>query len=286
MIPRSFGYVRPATAAEALDSLRQTDAKVLAGGQTLIPRLKYRTEQPDLIVDIQDLTSFDFIEVGEGVARIGCLVRQREIEDSSVLAESLPILQEAAAVVADPAVRSQGTLVGSLCAGDPSGDWPAVALALGGVLIAVGPGGERRIDLDEHFLGPHRTSLDPGELATRVELLIPGGGSHMAYRKIRHPASGYALVGVAAVVTVDQAGTCVGCRLALTGAGIVATRLAASEKTLLGRPLAPDTIARATSVATQDIELDEDIHAGREFRAGLVRTQVSRILSAMRTTGA
>ena len=278
MIPVDFDYVTPATVGEAITALTTNQAHILAGGQTLIPGLKTRAVRPELLVDIRSLPGLDRIEIIETAVTIGALVRQRQIEDSEQLARILPILREAARVVADPAVRSQGTLVGAMAAADPGGDWLAVALAMNGSVRATGPGGERSIAVEDLISGPYRTSLSPNEMITHLDLKTPEHPCGMAYLKLRHPATGFALVGVAAVVPLDKSGRCAGGRVAVTGAGPKAARMRTTEEHLQGRAPNPADIAVAALNATKGMTLWSDIHASEAYRAELVKVYVRRAL--------
>jgi carbon-monoxide dehydrogenase medium subunit len=276
-------YLVPRSVQEAVEILGGSSAYVLAGGQTLIPRMKAGDIPPAVFVDIARVTGLPQVELTRGTATIGAMVRQRQIEDGEALAEALPILREAAAVVADPAVRSQGTLVGALAAADPGGDWPAVALALDGVVFAQSLDSERGIPVVDLFLDPYVTTLDPGELVTHVELRIPEKPAGMTYLKLRHPASGFALVGMAAILRLDSSGRCVHCRIAVTGAGPRTTRLQAVEDVITGREPEPALLAQAASRATHGLTLSSDLHADESYRAELVTVYVRRALSLAAT---
>jgi aerobic carbon-monoxide dehydrogenase medium subunit len=279
VIPVDFDYMTAATVGEAVDALDRFQGQVLAGGQTLIPRLKARLEKPKMLVDIRSLAGLSDIEITSETVTIGALVRQRQIEDSEELARALPIMRETAGVVADPAVRSQGTLVGSLAAADPGGDWHAVALALNGVVKATGPETKRGIPVSDLFLDPFTTSLEQYELITHVELEIPPRRAGTAYVKLRHPASGFALVGVAAVVRLDDSGRCAGCRIAVTGAGPRASRARVTEALLEGREPHASVVAGAARHAADHLDFSADIHAGKAYRGELVKVYARRALS-------
>jgi aerobic carbon-monoxide dehydrogenase medium subunit len=282
MIPPPFDYVVPSTLEEALAALgERPDARPLAGGQSLIPLLKTRGAGPDTLVDIARIPQLRGIVVEEGTVTIGPLTTHREIEDSSELYRILPIMRETADVLADPPVRSRGTFGGSLAFADPSGDWPAVALALDVRIEATGPRGTRTIEIEDFFTGQMETALQQGELITRIDIPIPPAGTGMAYRKLRHPASGYALVGVASVLEMDDGGTCTRCRIAVTGAGPRAVRVTTTESALEGHTLTPETIAVAASHAADGMTFLSDIYAGEEYRAHLVRTHVERAVRAI-----
>lgn len=281
MIPSEFDYEVASTVPEAIAALRsRPDARVIAGGQSIIPVLKTRAAVPSVLIDITRIAALRGISVGGNSVEIGPLTTHREIEDSEDLRRVLPIMAEVADLVADPPVRSRGTLGGSLAHADPGGDWPAVALALDARLEATGPDGRRIIPIDDFFVDRLRTSLRHDELLTRITIPLMRGAVGTAYVKLRHPASGYALVGVAAVVSLDARGMCRRCRVAVTGAGPKATLLRATCDALVGQRLTPAALREAAAQASAGLSLDHDIYAGEEYRAHLVRVYVERVLNA------
>lgn len=279
MIPHELTYHAPAELPEVVDLLDRHNAQVLAGGQSLLPRMKVPVEHSRELVDIRRVQVLNRLEIDQQMVTIGAIVRQRTLEDSDELAQVLPIVREAARQVADPSVRSQGTIVGSMAAADPTGDWTAVALALNAFVTARSSTSERGIPLTDLLVGPHSTSLERNELLTQLQLETPPSPSGMAYVKLRHPASGYALVGVAAVVWLDTQGRCAGCRVAVTGAGPKASRLRATEQSLEGQALQPETLRKASVRSTENLDLSSDIHAGESYRSELVRVYARRCLT-------
>jgi aerobic carbon-monoxide dehydrogenase medium subunit len=282
MIPPPFDYVVPSTLEEAVVALQErSNARPLAGGQSLIPLLKTRGAGPGMLVDIARIPELRGIAVEEDTVTIGPLTTHREIEDSSELYRILPIMRETADVLADPPVRSRGTFGGSLAFADPGGDWPAVALALNVRIEATGPRGVRTIPIEDFFTGQMETALESDELITRIDIPMPPAGTRMTYRKLRHPASGYALVGVAAVVQLGDDNVCQTCRIAVTGAGPKTVRATAAERALNHHSLTPETIADAAAHAADGMAFLSDIYAGEEYRAHLVRVYVERVLSGL-----
>ena len=228
MFPTQFEYHRPGTVEEAVRHLQQLpDAKILAGGHSLLPAMKLRLAAPTAIVDLDRVEGLRGISVDGGV-RIGAMTTYQQLIDSAELRERLPMLGEAAYNVGDPQVQARGTVGGSLAHADPAADFTAVVLALGGSVTAVGAGGERTIAADDLFVDLLTTSLQPDEVITEIAIPTPAGRTGMAYEKHRHPASGYAVVGVAAVVTAGDGGTCQAARIAVTGATSKATRATAA----------------------------------------------------------
>lgn len=288
MIPGEFDYVKAGSVQEALSLLQQhgDDAKVLAGGHSLIPLLKLRLANPAVLVDISGISELKGIRTGGDKITIGALTTHGDLEADNSLKGNFPILHEAATVIGDPMVRNRGTFGGSLAHADPAGDWPAVALALGATMHIVGPDGERTVAADDFFIDILTSDVQPGELLTAIDLPVPSGKVGMSYQKFSHPASGYAVVGVAALVTLDGAGNCASARVAVTGAGAKAVRLTAVEEALVGKALTEENVAAATADVGGDIDYLGDIYASEEYRAHLVKVFAKRaVLVAAKNIG-
>ena len=285
MISSSFEYFAPTTVAEAVDLLAKhgDDAKVLAGGHSLIPLMKLRLAQNQVVVDLGKISSMNYINERDGGLAIGAMTTYTQLEGSELVKSRAPVLAEAAGMVADPQVRNMGTIGGSLAHADPAGDLPAVALALGAQLVTSSTGDHRSIGIDDFFVELLTTSLMPGEVLT--EIIIPGlaSGTGSAYAKFGNKASRYAIVGVAAIVTVSG-GTCRDAKIGVTGAGPKPTRATESENALRGSRLDDAAIRGAAARAGAGIDFNDDIHASGEYRAHLttvyaeraIRTAVSR----------
>lgn len=282
MIPAPFDYAVPTTLAETVAILHDYsgEARILAGGHSLIPLLKTRSSTPGLLVDITEIAGLSGITRNASAITLGALTTHTEIEESRELRERLPIMRQAASVLGDPMIRNRGTFGGSLAYADPAGDWPAVALALGARVYVSGPVGPRRIAIDDFFVDRLRTCLHRDEVLTHVEIPAPSQYVRMSYRKLRHPASGYALVGVAVVLTVDDAGRCQQARIAVTGAGEVPAHARVTEGLLQGQTVTEETIARAAGHAADGLQLANDIYAGKAYRAQLTNVMVARALRA------
>jgi carbon-monoxide dehydrogenase medium subunit len=282
MYPTEFAYHAPTTLADALQLLGSGDGevKVLAGGQSLLPLMKLRLAQPATLVDIGRVTELRGIrEEGDAVV-IGATTTYRDILDSALVARRVPILHEAVQLVGDMQVRSRGTLGGSLAHADPAGDLPAVVLALDAQISAAGPGGARTIPAGSFFVDLLTTALNEGEVLTSVRFPAtdqPNSGS--AYVKHPHPASRFAVVGVAAVVQLAQDGTCQQARVGITGATTHAVRAAGVEQALAGKPLTEQTMAEAASHAADGLDLMSDSYASSEYRAHLTRVLTRRALA-------
>lgn len=281
MIPAAFTYVAPSSIAEAVAMLAQHEgARVLAGGHSLIPLMKQRRISPPTLIDIGGIAELRGIGQTDGMMCVGAMTTHAQIAASSDLLRIFPLMAEAVAEIGDPMVRHRGTFGGSLAQAEPGGDWPAAALALDARLRVIGPSGTRTISIDDFFVALMTTALGPGELLTQVDLPLPAKRSGMAYQKFAHPASGYALVGVAAIVTKDERGNCRSCRVAITGAGARAKRAGRTEMMMAGERLTPEQIAEAAAYADEELEILSDIYAGEDDRRHLVRVLTKRTLIA------
>jgi carbon-monoxide dehydrogenase medium subunit len=275
MFPAKFAYAAPKSLQEAVGLLEDPDAKILAGGHSLLPLMKLRLAQPKLLVDIGRIPGLSYVRTENGQVAIGAMTTYREIGASDEVKKSLPVLAEASHEVGDPQVRAKGTLAGALAHADPAGDLPAVALALGGVVRAVGPGGERDIDLDGFFVDMLTTSLQEKEIIREVRLNVPAAGAGSAYLKFDQPASHYALTGVCAVVTVGG-GKITSARVGVTGVGTKAYRPTAVEQALVGSSTDEESIRAAVDTVADGIDVQGDIHAGPEYRAHLAKVFARR----------
>jgi aerobic carbon-monoxide dehydrogenase medium subunit len=281
MIPAPFEYARAQSLAHAI-ALLQADpdgVRLVAGGHTLIPALKLRLASAALLVDIRTIDELKGIEVGERI-RIGALTTHAELHASVPLREVLPIFHQAADVIADPQVRNRGTIGGSLASADPAADWPAVVVALDAELELAGPNGRRRIAAAEFFVDIMTTALEPEEVLVAVHIARPGPNMRFAYRKIRHPASGYAVVGAA--VAIGFAGNLVSqAAIGITGATARAFAARDAATFLIGKPLSPENIESAASMASERADCLSDQYAPAEYRRHLVKTEVGRALSSL-----
>jgi carbon-monoxide dehydrogenase medium subunit len=274
MIPAAFDYVRPATLDEALGLLARhgDEAKVLAGGHSLIPAMKLRLSQPKLVIDIGRIGDLRSISERDGKIAVGALTTHYDIESSALLARSCPLLPEVAGKIGDVQVRNKGTIGGSCVHADPAGDWPAAMLALDAEFEIAGPGGSRRVSAQDFFVDILTTAVKPGEILKSIQL--PVTAKTVAYVKFAQKASGFAIAGVAAVVDKARAGIAVG----ITGVAAKAYRAAAVESSLRGVELSAATIATAAQKAADGVDPLSDIHASAEFRAHLARVQTKRAL--------
>ena len=281
MYPAAFDYHAPASVDDALRLLGTLgdDAKLLAGGHSLIPILKLRFAQPAHLIDIRKIPGLAGIrEEGDAVV-IGATTTHRAVEHSDLLKRLVPILPEAAAHIGDPLVRNVGTIGGSLAHADPGADLPAVVLALGAELRTASARGGRTIVADDFFVGLLTSALEPDELLVEVRVPRTRGRVGMAYEKHPHPASGYALAGVAAVVSLDAAGAGSAARVAITGVGERAMRVAAVERALAGAGGDAGSLDQAAGAIADDVEPRDDLQGSAEYKRELLRVVARRAIA-------
>ena len=280
MYPSRFRYEAPRSLDEAIGMLHNGGdyAKVLAGGQSLVPLMKLRFASPELVVDINNVPGLDYHRADpDGTLHVGALCRHVDLEHSELLKTYQPTMAAAAPLIADPIVRNRGTLVGSLCHADPQGDWASVVMALGGSIVAQGPGGRRAIPIAGFVTGPFQNVLEPDEIA--VEAVIPAAKGMRAggYLKLERRVGDFATVGVAvAVETAGESVTRAG--IALTGVGGSTIDASAAADALVGRPLTAESIGRAADLAAEAARPRTDHRGSAEYKRHMVRTFVTRIL--------
>lgn len=282
MYPNAFDYAAPTSLAEALTLLGSGsgETKVLAGGQSLLPLMKLRLASPEKLVDLRKIAELRGIREDGGALVIGAMTTYYDVLTSAVAAKRAPLLVEAVGVVGDRQVRARGTIGGSLAHADPAGDLPAVMLALNAEVTVAGSGGTRVIPIRDFFVDMLTTSLKDGEIVTSIKVpASDGAGTGSAYAKHAHPASGYAVVGVAAVVRLGAGGVCEEARVAITGAGAHATRASGAEQALTGKPLDEATIAAAAAHAADGVDLLADTYASAAYRGHLVQVLTKRALA-------
>lgn len=282
MYPSRFDYQAPSTIEEAIALLAASngEAKVLAGGQSLIPMMKLRFATPKTLIDINNIDGLDYHRAdADGTYRVGALCRHADLEKSTTLAQHQPTMAAAAHLVADPIVRTRGTFVGSLCHADPQGDWASVMVALNGSVVAQGPGGQRRtVPVKEFVSGPFQTVLAHNELA--VEAVVPAATGTRAggYLKLERRVGDFATAGVA--VALDMTGTTVaGAGIGLTGVGGQTIDAAAAAAALIGSTLTADAIETAAGLAAQAAQPRSDHRGSADYKRQVVATFVRRILA-------
>jgi aerobic carbon-monoxide dehydrogenase medium subunit len=284
--PSRFRYEAPQSLDHAINLLHEGagEAKVLAGGQSLIPLLKLRFAAPELLVDINNISGLDYHRFeADGTIRVGALCRHADLERSSILASRAPTMAAAAPLIADPIVRNRGTLVGSLCHADPQGDWASVVTALGGHVVALGPDGRRAIPITEFVSGPFQNVLAIDEIAVEAVIPAPKGNAAGGYLKLERRVGDFATVGVA--VAIDTSGNQVTrAGIALTGVGGTTIEAAGAGQALVGRPLTADTIERAANLAAEAAKPRTDHRGSAEYKRHIVHTFVTRILNRVTET--
>ena len=287
MIAVPFEYEAPTTVEEAIRLLSEFGdrGRVLAGGHSLIPIMKLRLAQPEVLIDIGRVGELRYVRAEDRHLAIGALTTHTQVASDPTLGDQCAVLAETAGHIGDAQVRNRGTIGGALAHADPAADYPATILALDAEIVVQGPRGRRTIAAPGFFTGLFTTALAPDELLVEVRVPVLGPGSGGAYAKRPNPASHYAVVGVAAVVRLEG-GRVASVSIGVTGAGAQPSRAAAAERALLGQGPTDDTIARAAALAADGIDLLSDIHGSAEYRADMVRVYTRRaIREAIRRAG-
>jgi len=277
--PARFEYFAPTTLNEALEILERygDEAKVLAGGQSLIPLMKLRFASPRALVDINRIQGLDQLYEDDGFLTMGALVRHADCERSELLRGRYGVLGDAAPQISDPIVRNRGTVAGSLAHADPQGDWGSALLAVGAQVQAQGPDGTRTISTEELFEGPFTTTLEPTEIITLVQVPDPGPRAGGTYLKLERKIGDFATVGVAAHVSFDN-GKVGRAGIALTGVGPRNLRVNAAEEALAGAELNDASIAEAAKLAADAAEPRDDVRGSAEYKRNVVRVFTARAL--------
>ena len=278
MIPTQFDYQAPNTLEEAVALLASDldGAKILAGGHSLIPAMKLRLAQPQLLVDIARIKSLSYIREEGDQILIGATTTHYQLESSDLLKRICPLLPECARSIGDVQVRNKGTIGGSIAHSDPAGDWPAAALALDADLVLVGTSGERVVKAENFFVDLLTTDLQPGEILREVRIKKPAGRFGQAYQKVPHPASGFAVVGIAVHLVLNEAGSCVSAAIGVTGVGAKAYRAKAVEAALVGTPL--EDIGAALDHVCDGVDPNGDLAASGEYRCHLAKIHTRRAI--------
>lgn len=281
MKPPRFEYRDPRSLDQAIDLLAEygDEAKILAGGQSLVPMLNMRLARPSVLIDINRIPGLDYIRLEEGWVAIGALARHRAVERSDLVRRYCPLLAGAMTWVGHPAIRHRGTVCGSLAHADPAAELPAVLAALEGEVRVAGPDGERRIPSSDFFLTYFTTSLQATEMVVeaRFPVLEPGAG--WAFHEVARRHGDFALVGVAAVLRLDAEGLIREARLALTGVDGVPVRARAAEEALIGRRPVDEAWSEAAALVRESIEPESDLHASAEYRKHVAGVLTRRALS-------
>jgi len=289
MIPAQFDYHAPKSLDEAIALLGQNagNAKVLAGGQSLIPAMRFRLAMPEVLIDINGITQLEYIREQNGYLAIGALTRETALEESSLIAERYPLLLDTAKVVADPLVRQRATVGGNLAHADPANDHPATMLAYAAQIVARGPKGERTIAIDDFFTGLFENSLDAGEILTEIRIPSPKPQSSGAYVKIERKVGDYATTAVA--VQLETAGdVCKAVRIGLTNVSATPMRAKQAEAKLVGQALTEQNLEAAAKLAASECDPSSDLRGSAEYKRDVTRVVVKRaiLLAHSRVKGA
>lgn len=280
MIPAAFEYYTPASLSEAIALLQQHgyDAKILAGGHSLIPMMKLRLAQPAHLIDINGIADLSYIREEGDFLKIGALTREAMLEDSALIRTQYPIIHDAAQLIADPQVRNMATVGGNLAHGDPGNDHPAVMLALGAQVVATGSSDMRIIPIEEFFVDLYTTALEPDEVLTEIQIPVPAPSSGGAYFKLERKVGDYATVGVAAQVTLAGDGTCRQAGLGLTNVSYMPLKPTEAEDALRGRALTDEVIREAARLAVEASNPSSDLRGDEEYKRAMVGELTARAL--------
>jgi len=280
-VPAAFDYHVAKSVDEAIALMQQygDDAKFLAGGHSLLPTMKLRLAQPAHLIDLGRIQGLSYIREEDGAVAVGAMTTYVTIGNSDVIRQNFPILPEAISSIGDQQVRNRGTIGGSVAHSDPAADLPGVVLALKADILVQGANGIRTIKADDFFQDLFQTALEPGEVITEIRFAKPAAHTGSAYEKLPNKASHYAVVGCAAVVTLDTDGTCTSASVVITGASVKPTRASAVEAAIVGKKLDAATIAAATSNAADGMELVGDIHGSKEYRAQMAGVMAKRAIA-------
>lgn len=281
MIPPSFEYLRPKTVPEAVAMLQQhgDEAKILSGGQSLIPMMKLRLARPGVLIDINRISGLSYVKEEGGYLKIGGLTREAELESSPLVHSKYPILLDTAHVIADPQVRNMATVGGNLAHGDPANDHPATMVALGAQVIATGPKGERVIPIEDFFVSLFATALQHEEILTEIRIPVPAARSGGAYFKLERKVGDFATAAVAAQLTLDEKGVCQSVGIGLTNVGPTPVKARKAEEFLRGKKPDESNIAQAAQLAADESTPSPDLRGPVEYKKGLVKELAKRALT-------
>ncbi|MCK6624987.1 MAG: xanthine dehydrogenase family protein subunit M [Anaerolineae bacterium] len=280
MIPGKFEYFAPATLPEAVKLLSEKGygAKILAGGQSLIPAMRFRLAQPEILIDINRIDGLSYIKEENGHLVIGAMTREAELDANPLIHQKYPLLADTAKVIADPLVRNMATVGGNLAHADPANDHPATMLAYNASVVAAGPGGERTIPIDEFFVDLFTSSLAENEILKEIRIPTPPAGSGGAYLKLERKVGDYAVAAVAVQLTV-AGNTCQSIRIGLTNVSPTPMRAANAEAALAGQPLTEDNIKAAGAAAAQECEPSADLRGSEDYKRDIVRVLTIRAIN-------
>ena len=279
MIPQEFDYSRPTTVQEAVDLLADGEAKVLAGGMSLIPLMKLRLSAPEHVVDLGRIPELNRIAEDGGSLHLGALLTHHQVASSGLVQEKCPLMAETAAHIGDAQVRNMGTLGGSAAHADPAADYPAALCALEAKVRLVRKDSERVMGIEDFFVDVLTTAVEPEEIITELVLPIEEPGTGVSYQKLRHPASGFAIVGIAARVRKDG-GKITMARIGVTGLAATAYRATGVEALLEGTEGSQADVAKASAAVDEGIDANSDLHASSDYRKHVARVFTARAVHA------
>jgi aerobic carbon-monoxide dehydrogenase medium subunit len=288
MFPASFEYVRAHTTDEAFAALQQHgfDGRVLAGGQSLIPAMRYRLARPAVLVDINPIKDLEFLKEENGFLRIGATTRDAALEFAPWILERYSLITAVSKVVADPIVRHMGTVVGSVCHNDPAGDWTATSLASRAVMVVRGKNGLREVPIDEFLVDSYTTAVEEGEMAVELKIPIPDAHTQGSYQKIERKVGDYATCAAAVQISLNSDGTIRQAGIAITAAGPIAMRVAAAEAMLVGQKPTLELIKAAAAEAPKIASPNADQRGSSDYKKDMTRVLVGRgITEALQRLG-
>jgi carbon-monoxide dehydrogenase medium subunit len=279
MIPGKFEYFAPATLPEAVKLLSEKGygAKILAGGQSLIPAMRFRLAQPEILIEINRIDGLSYIREENGHLVIGAMTREAEIDTSTLIHEKYPLLADTAKVIADPLVRNMATVGGNLAHADPANDHPATMLAYNASVVAIGPSGERIIPIDDFFVDLFTSSLAENEILKEIHIPTPPANSSGAYLKLERKVGDYAVAAVAVQLSLDG-NTCQAIRIGLTNVSPIPVRATNAEAALAGKSLTEDNIKAAGAAAAQECEPSADLRGPEDYKRDIVRVLTIRAI--------
>jgi carbon-monoxide dehydrogenase medium subunit len=277
MIPPAFDYAAPGTLSEAIALLGQNpDAKILAGGHSLIPMMKFRLATPSLLIDIGQIEGLAYVREEGGFLKIGAMTREATLDHSPLIDARYPLLADATKMIADPVVRNMATVGGNLAHADPANDHPAVMLAYGASMIATGPSGTREIPISDFFVGPFTSALEAGEILTEIRIPAHKAGDGGCYMKIERKVGDYATAAVAVQLHLDARNRCDSAGIALTNLGLTPIKCTAAAQSLIGEALTDDVIKAAAQLAADVAEPQADYRGSEAYKRSLVKTLTVR----------
>jgi len=280
MIPSSFDYSAPTTLEEALNLLEEIgdEAKILAGGHSLIPMMKLRFAEPEHLIDLSNVPGLSYINTEGNTVKIGAMTREVDAEESEELNKLFPIFKDVGKLIADPQVRNFGTLGGNLAHGDAANDQPAVMMALNAEIEIIGKEGTRTVGIDDFFFGFYTTAVEEGEILTAIKIPIPDGKFGSAYHKSERKVGDYATGGVGVQLTFDSSGTCTKAGIGLTNVNPTPLRASRSEEALVGTTVTDEVIEQAAQFASEDCNPSADLRGDEDYKRRIIKVLTKRMI--------